>query len=241
MYSIAIIDDHNEVQNRILHILKNSKYLVDIHFICYTYSSSESFLKSPENRKFNILILDIELPGINGLELAKKLRLTHKDMYIIFLTSYDHYMKDAFGLNVYQYILKEDMENELPKTTRKLMNAIMNENPSKVLFKTSEGEVLVREDEIVCVVYENRHPVIYTKTSSHIVIGKTLIAIFEGLSPLIFAQPNNSTIINIRYINRIASRDVSLNYYRGIIQISRGRYKRIKNLYTQYLMQGESL
>lgn len=173
MINIAIIDDQNESRDLILQTLENSNQLIDLDFKSFAYSSGEAFLECQENKKYDILILDIEMPGISGVELAKHLKNTHKNLVIVFLTSYEHHMKDAFGLNVHSYIMKENMTQDIPVVIKSLiLDASIKRR--KISFNTNRGAVDVYEDDIVCVVFENRSPVIYTKKLSLIVYGESL-------------------------------------------------------------------
>lgn len=67
----------------------------------------------------DVAFLDIEMPGMNGIELAKKLKEIDRNIRIVFVTAYEQYALDAFGVNAIGYLLKpytrEDVEEELTK------------------------------------------------------------------------------------------------------------------------------
>ena len=240
MINIAIIDDQKESQDLIVQTLKDSIQLTNLDYNCETYSTGEAFLNSHEISKYNILILDIEMPGISGVEVAKKLLGVNKNLVIVFLTSYENHMKDAFGLNVHNYILKENMFKELPSTITELM-LDASKTRRKVTFNTNHGLVGVYEDDIVCVIFENRSPVIYTKNLSLVVYGESLYKVYERLSSQDFVQPNSGSIVNVKYIKTIRDNMVYLKHHVDAITISRGRLKSIKQKHIEYLVGGESL
>lgn len=77
------------------------------------FSSSRRALEYAENADVDVAFLDIRMPGMNGLELAKRLKELQPEMHIIFVTSYDEYAIDAFSLHATGYLLKPVNMDEL--------------------------------------------------------------------------------------------------------------------------------
>ena len=73
-----------------------------------TFESAEEFLQ--ERVGYDIVISDIELPGINGIELGKRLSKEGKQTKLIYLTSYPEYAWESYLVEAYQYVLKIDMQ-----------------------------------------------------------------------------------------------------------------------------------
>lgn len=78
-----------------------------------TFESAEEFLQ--ERVGYDIVISDIELPGINGIELGKRLSKEGKQTKLIYLTSYPEYAWESYLVEAYQYVLKIDMQERLPQ------------------------------------------------------------------------------------------------------------------------------
>lgn len=241
MINIVVIDDEALMRSLITTLLKEQKKSIECQFNCKAYSSAEDFLSDPESIETDILILDIELPGISGMELARSIKHSHKKTKIIFLTSYEHYMKDAFGLNVHSYTLKKYINEELIDHINELINYNKNREQNILEFNTYFGKVNLAEEDIRCILYENRHPVIYLRNMKLTVFGTSLTSVYELLNKQLFIQPNNGAIINAKCIESLDKSsmkvlDVSVN-----IIISRAKYKDIRELYIQHLMEGSSL
>ena len=241
MYEIAIVDDDVVFQEYSLSILDKILFQTNIEYRYLKYKTSEDFLNDFMNHHFSILILDIELPGLNGVELAQIIRKMEQNISIVFLTSYENYMYDAFGFNVHKYILKNEIKKKLPNTILEVLETL-NKRKSKILFlKCSFGEISVPHDQIVCIMYINRKMVVYTKDNNYITNEKTIKNMMAKLDTVLFAQPNSGTIVNIQYIKSISQSEIILKNFDSSITISRGRYKEIRNQYINYLMSGESL
>lgn len=112
MYQVMIADDE-VIERMVLHkTLK--KYLGDICEIHQAENGREA-LKIYEEKKIQIAILDIEMPGINGIQTAEKIRETDPYCSIIFLTAFDefNYAKKAITVRALDYLLKPYQEEEL--------------------------------------------------------------------------------------------------------------------------------
>lgn len=112
MYQVMIADD--EVFERMVLHKTLQKHLGDICEIHQAENGREA-LKIYEEKKIQIAILDIEMPGINGIGAAEKIRETDRDCAIIFLTAFDEfsYAKKAITVRALDYLLKPYEEKEL--------------------------------------------------------------------------------------------------------------------------------
>lgn len=112
MYRLLIADDEPIERTVICKTIKKEfKDQLDIAQAVNGREAIEQFVE----KKFHILILDIEMPGINGLEAAEKIRKMDKNCIIIFLTAYDDfsYAKKAITVRALDYLLKPSSEEEI--------------------------------------------------------------------------------------------------------------------------------
>lgn len=238
MLKVAIIEDNLPFQSRINNLINNSHCIEFVRQID-VFSNAEEFLIAISNSTYHIIILDIELPGMSGLELSRKLIKVNKETSIIFLTSYGNYALDAFGLNVHKYIMKDQADEKLINAITEIINSKMNQKVNQILVKSYAEDLLVNEDEIICIIYEDRHPVIYMSDRKIVVTGSSLEKILKKLNSINFVQPNNGAIINFNYMKSLSSKSIVLHDYESQLIISRGRYEAVKEKYMKYLMLGE--
>ena len=85
------------------------------------FRKSEDALKWAEKNPVDVAFLDIEMPMINGIELAKRLKETDQNIRIVFVTAFEQYALQAFGVEAIGYLLKpysrKDVEKELEKAS----------------------------------------------------------------------------------------------------------------------------
>jgi DNA-binding LytR/AlgR family response regulator len=129
----ALIIDDNKIARTTIKQLAGKVGDVTVVAECANATEAYDLLQS---QAVDLLLLDIEMPGMSGLELTRNLV---KRPVIIFITSKKEYAADAFDLNVADYILK-------PVTTPRFMQAI---NKAREILDSNKEEVKVKEDEFI--------------------------------------------------------------------------------------------
>ena len=114
IYKIAICDDETIDTDYLCGLVEKweayAKHTVQIK----TFVSAEEFLfHYEEDKVWHILLLDIEMGKINGVELAKKIRIKNKEVQIIFITGYNDYISDGYDVEALHYILKPVYKEKL--------------------------------------------------------------------------------------------------------------------------------
>src|SRR5262245_20488175 len=106
---ISIIDDNDSVRESLRGLMRSVGFAVNV------FASAEEFLDSDHLRNTDCLILDVRLPGMNGLELQRQLATSHSEIPIIFITSYedDEVRARALNAGAVDYLLKPFDDEEL--------------------------------------------------------------------------------------------------------------------------------
>lgn len=111
----------------------------------YTFANSKKALEWVTSNPVDVAFLDIEMPGMNGIELAKKMKERNRNIRIIFVTAYDQYALQAFGVDAIGYLLKpydsEDIEKQLEKAY------YIRDIPSKKIQITTMPNLSISVDE----------------------------------------------------------------------------------------------
>jgi FixJ family two-component response regulator len=118
---ISIVDDNDSVRESLQRLMRSVGFAVNV------FASAEEFLNSDRLRNTDCLILDVRLPGMDGLDLQRHLATSHSEIPIIFITSYDDDEVRARALNTgaVNYFLK-------PFNDEDLLNAIDAALKSKI-------------------------------------------------------------------------------------------------------------
>ena len=147
MYRILIADDEpieRAVVSKIL--LKNYENQLEL----VTAVNGREAIQLYKEKECKIALLDIEMPGVNGLEAAEKIREYSEDAIIIFLTAFDEfsYAKKAISVQAMEYLLKPTSEEELVATIDAAIWMIQNKNVSVVDENSSKKQVTHHSENV---------------------------------------------------------------------------------------------
>lgn len=115
MIRIAICDDESDSIHRNEEILQECisqmKCIADI----ITYSNGEMLLSDilEDDFFYDLILLDIEMPNISGMEIVQSIKPKLPNMRVIFITSHIKYAIDSFELSIFRYVPKDDLEKRL--------------------------------------------------------------------------------------------------------------------------------
>lgn len=232
MIRIAILDDEKtdlEMEEQI-----TRQYFCSKQTECETviYQSVEWFLLGLREEKFDLYILDAEMPGKNGIEVAKEIRKLYPEPVIIYVTNHLNYAVEAYEVNTYRYIAKNTMEQGLKAAYDTLLPILLaKEERYYIVKKRSELEKIAYSDifyikkEGKCAVFVHRNG----ETS----VRESLSAIEKALDSREFIMADRGYLANIRHMMKMKSREL---YMRdgNIITVGRERFKYVREAILDY-------
>ena len=117
---IAIIDDDENSREQIKTITEKTLSEQNQNCFVKTYASAIDLLMDLENGVYyGAFLVDVEMPKMTGLELARKIQKYYADATIIFVADYVQYSPGAFEVNAFRYIMKRDLHEKLPMALKK--------------------------------------------------------------------------------------------------------------------------
>lgn len=207
--NIAICDDETEYANDIRVHLNQYSSEHGLTFDIYDFNSGEEILAS--NTAFDIAFLDIEMDGINGIEVGRELQKANPDLVLIYVTAYNHYLDDALDLGITRFFDKPIDSQRFYEGMDKAISKIDNTELRFYLKDSNKGVVTVRSKDIIFVEIIGRKTKIHTK--SHEYLSKDGIKIWKArLNKSYFEIPHNSYIINTNFITYYCKDYIMLDY-----------------------------
>lgn len=227
--NIVICDDMESDANIAKKIIKETARKIPIHVEFDYYSKAADverrFLKKHELA--DILILDIDMPEISGLELAERLRREMKDLLIIFLSSHEEFVFKAIEFQPFRYIRKICISTEMPLAIQSAYKILKLKQAQQISLKTADGERKELLSDIMYIESENR------KVSIHLVNGVNYTANHKmtDIKNMIvsenFLMIHRSCIVNSDYVKNISNGILILDNDEKLV-ISRLKYKEVK-------------
>lgn len=230
MINIAIVDDNIDylkiIQTKLISIMKEMNY---DQYEVNLFTDGTELIKS--NIKFDLLLLDIEMPTINGFDLAEKIssRFSIQDSTsIIYISTYDHLVYESFRHSAMRFIRKTKINEELFEAIEAFLNK-KQKCSYPLLFSTDSGKRSIPINEIIYVEVQSHKLYVHEKDKLTIANGN-LKDIEEQLRIYGFIKTHQSYIVNFRYIDFINHSEVLLDNGNSI-PLSRGRYEQVKKEY----------
>lgn len=226
--TIAICDDDSEQVKNLRGLIgewsSDKPFAVNI----VGYESAEQFLFEYADDACGLLLLDIEMNGINGMELAKKLRAKGDMLPIIFITGYSDYMSEGYDVEALHYLLKPvDKERFFAALDR---YAAKCESSDEILLSASENTIHVPIDRIVYIEAFGRKTAVHM-SDKNILDCNMSISEFEKIAG--FVRPHRSYIVNLRYVKGIAKTFLTLDDGSGI-PLSRRLYNDVNRSFIEF-------
>lgn len=219
--NIAICDDE---QNQIEYIkgIVSEWAKVKGHISVFSeFPSAEAFLFDyAENRNYDILLLDIEMDGMNGVELARTLRKETEDLQIIFVTGYDDYIADGYDVAALHYLMKPVKKEKLFSVLDRAVRLI-SEREKNVILNASGTVLKIPLDKIMYVESQQNYIVIHTEKDAYR-IKRTLSSMEKELDSGFF-RTGRSYIVGLRYVAGISKTEIKLDNG-TVIPLGRGLF-----------------
>lgn len=217
--------------------------------VCGAYKDPYEALEKIRDTKVDAVFLDIEMPKMNGIELAKQVAKIDRDIQVVFVTAYEQYALKAFEVSAVHFLLKPVTEDRLTQAIDRIfrvkqintfsgninMPQFTKGNTSRndrVSVKDGDNTFIIKTADILYLKSENRKTIIVTKSGSY--KSRTSLQTWENkLNELGFIRCHRSYIVNSDYILKLIHiigeyKELTLDYCDVNIPISRQYISNLK-------------
>lgn len=230
-YKIAICDDESAAQKYLSSLVDYWAHLSDNTAAISIFESAEAFLFDyTEKKDYNILLLDIEMGKLNGVELARQIRADNKSVQIVFITGYPDFIAEGYEVSALHYLIKPVSGKKLSEVLNRAV-ANLDKTDRAVLFNVGGETVRVAVDKIM-----------FAEAFSHLVEINTTNNSFEVRMPISevgkllgegFVRCHRSYITGLIHISRITKTDVILDNGKQI-PLARGAYSEVNQAFISF-------
>lgn len=232
---IAICDDEESqrvlIENHLREWAAQREKIIET----VSFNDAEQFLFLwEEDKRYDLLILDIEMGAVNGMELARRIRKENEEIPILFITGYETYMAQGYEVSAIQYLLKPMYREKLFAALDKLQKGRRTE--PKLSFQTQDGSVFLTPSDIWVMEATGHYVVLYTADKSWQLRHSftEVLKMLEGQKEMI--QCHRSYLVNLRHVSAITRTELLLdNDIR--LPISRNSYKAVNQAFIMAYMQ----
>lgn len=230
--NIAIVDDEKVIREQIKNMIacKFPDYQTD------TYSTGEELLTV--RKYYDVIFLDIQMDGINGMDTARKLREQQKESLLIFITGMKEYVFEAFEVNAFHYLLKPVEEKKFEEVLKRAIREIEKQRKKgqKQLFiKTRTRNITLNQNSILYI--ENRAKKVEIHTNEEVVEMYASMRELEKQLSDSFYRCHRGYLVNMAYITEYSNDNITLSNGEDIF-LSKEKYKEFVKVYMRYLRNG---
>lgn len=224
---LGICDDMENTRRQVFEICKEIQKKTEKSFEIIEFENGEAVINETES--LDILILDIQMPGINGIEVKKIAEQQEWGTLIIFLTGFDHFVKAAFGYNVIGFVDKIQLNERLPAELSYAFELYKKRQRSQVFIEDnidSRTIKYVKSEHIYCKIVQNQGKIE--------LIRNTISNLEEKLRIAGFVRVHRSYLVNMNFIDKVCHQKIWIGEKE--IPVSTRRWTLFKTTYAKYSM-----
>ena len=224
---IAICDDNEAELNRIRELLEIYAYDKGQKFFIKCFTSSVELASTAEFEKYDIYFLDIIMPVMDGINLAREIRAFDRFSPVIFLTSSPEFA----------YLLKPIIKEALYDTLDDILDTFHKERNDTYIIKNNSGIHKIYLSDIMYAEALNRKVILYLSDNKQVISTDVFSSLCDTLmTHKEFALPHRSFIVNMNYIKTIDAVRIELTNSKTI-PVAQRRVSDIKKQYLDFQME----
>lgn len=237
MLRIGICDDKQEDINRLEGLaLRFSKEHPKTPIQIQAYQSPYDLLDDIERTGgFDLYLLDVVMPHMTGVDLARRIRERKERAEILFLTVSKEYAVEAFSVKASGYLIKPVRKSDFDDAVLDCIQRLSLENNPSFMLKAKDGLHRVPICELVCVESFNHNQICTLSDGSDLESSVTLTELMEELKEYpAFIRPHRAYIVNMDFIRRLSARELLLVNGKRI-PVPQSGYGKLKGAYLAYM------
>lgn len=233
---IALIDDNREFIQGFGQILAQSFETAGLQCDIQIYHDALSFeCAAAEAPAYDVCFLDIEMPGMNGMELAKRIRKGKGREIIVFLTAYSEFIRAGYEVKAFDYLVKDRAAQEIDSLVKRLVNELDVIAKKVYIIETHSRLEKINHNEIIYI-YKRGPYSMFVLTDGEAQERKALKDVLDRLGSGEFILVERGYVINLNHIKRVCSRNVELSDGTNI-PVSRAHINELKKRIQEYWME----
>lgn len=232
MINIAVVDDEEIIREQI------KKQIGERRPDCLTdtYCSGEELLHA--GRSYDILFLDIQMDGRNGIETARAIREKTEDVVLIFVTGIKEYVFEAFDVAAFHYLLKPIEEEKFASVFQRAIletEKKKRQNQKQLFVKTRTRNVTLDQSRILYI--ESRAKKVEIHTEKEVIEAYAAIRELEKQLTGEFYRCHRGYLVNLAFITQYDNGNITLSNGETIL-LSKEKYSDFVKTYMRYLKGG---
>ena len=219
MLRIAVVDDEREQRTLLEDCLHRYERENSVELSITQFGDSLEFLRQDPGG-FDIVLLDIQMPGLDGMVVARQLREHNRRLVLIFITNMAQFAIEGYAVDAMDFILKPVSYYRLAAALTKARSRLQTETGVSLVLHTKDGTYRLDSARVHYIEMLNQHTIFHTEDGVFDTTG-SLKKLEEQLVGQPFARCNNGYLVNLRYVRGVEGSDVVVGGDRLLISRTR--------------------
>ena len=197
------------------------------------FCNGEEVVQYFKDHHVDVLFLDIDMPGLNGFEIAKLVCKEYKNTKIVFMSAYDNFVYSSFEFYPLAYIRKSYISKELPKVIKRIFEKF-NESHNQINLSTNFGIKVVDVNSITYVESKRNYYSVHLIQGREYTCRGTLTDFEKNVSQYDFFRTHSAYLVNLEHVEQILE-DGFLLVQNTSLPIAQRRARDFKKAYMDYI------
>ncbi len=233
MLKIAIVEDEGQEAKKLEEFLRRYLAKKEMSWEVVHFSNAEDFLERCRSG-YQLLFMDIELPGMNGMDACRKLRSFDKSMTIVFTTNLVQYAVDGYEVDAVDFMVKPIQYYDFSMKMQKVMVNIRQKSDKKIELKCTSGAYVAWVSNIDYVEVMRHYLIYHVKGKEYRVRG-VMREVERELRLYGFSRCNNSFLVNMGRVEAVQDGMLLIEGYETGLPIGRTYKETFLMEFTNYL------
>ena len=242
MTRIAFCDDDAALLHQMQDFLEQYRTLRGVQLELATYTKPVELLADIEaGVRFDVLFLDVLMPGINGINTAREIRRYDTAVQIIFVTSSSEFAVQSYVVGAYYYQLKPIWKDSFFRLTDAVLAECRKRTQHSLILRCKTGITRVELDKLEYCEVIRRSLLLHKTDGTVLEAAGSMDSLCESLAEhRNFLRIHRSYLVNLEHIQTITPKTLIMSS-RAELPIPRGRFNDIKDAYLEHAFQKEQV
>lgn len=231
MYHIAVVEDEKICSVQVQQFLYQYQEENNVRFKVTVFEAATQILESYEPL-YDMILMDIDMPGINGMDAADQIRQTDQDVVIVFITNIASFAIRGYEVGAMDFVVKPITYYNFSTRLARALKRSRSREPRQIILTLADGVKKLEVGQIYYVEVQNRMLHYYTQESVFAVRG-TMQSVQQMLEAYSFAKCNHWYMVNLRHVSEVKKNTVVVGEYE--LEISRRNRTPFLKALTEYV------
>ena len=231
MYHIAVVEDEKICSVQVQQFLDQYQEENNVRFKVTVFEAATQILESYEPL-YDMILMDIDMPGINGMDAADQIRQTDQDVVIVFITNIASFAIRGYEVGAMDFVVKPITYYNFSTRLARALKRSRSREPRQIILTLADGVKKLEVGQIYYVEVQNRMLHYYTQEGVFAVLG-TMQSVQQMLEAYSFAKCNHWYMVNLRHVSEVKKNTVVVGEYE--LEISRRNRTPFLKALTEYV------